>query len=210
MPRRNPEHMQHVREQILDAAMRCLIRLGYSRTSIRDICKESSLSIGAIYVHFKNKAEIIDVLLQRASATRDSDLEADSLEELEQRLVDMLKKVTAPENAHRMRLDLEILTELHKERELQHQLAELTRSFRQTLLRNLRKCTGNAAIPEEMLELTADRLQLMAYGGPIIAMGGDKSQEQRCIDCIASEFELLRGAMRSPPHSHIIPTCSSG
>ena len=52
--------MQSRREQILDAAINCFIRKGIHLTSMKDICNEAELSIGALYIHFKSKKEIIE------------------------------------------------------------------------------------------------------------------------------------------------------
>jgi len=46
------------RKQILDAAMRCFIRKGYHATTIDDITRESDLTKGGIYWHFKSKWNI--------------------------------------------------------------------------------------------------------------------------------------------------------
>lgn len=59
MPKRDDAHMQARRRQIMDAALRCFVRKGLAATSIADIREESGLSTGAIYLHFRNKAEII-------------------------------------------------------------------------------------------------------------------------------------------------------
>ncbi len=46
------------RAEIMEAAMRCLQRTGYSSLSMDDIVKESGLSKGTIYWHFKNKKDL--------------------------------------------------------------------------------------------------------------------------------------------------------
>lgn len=46
------------RVEIIEAAMRCLLRSGYHRTSMDDIVAESGLSKGTIYWHFKNKKDL--------------------------------------------------------------------------------------------------------------------------------------------------------
>ncbi len=50
MPRLKPETQAHRREQILDAAERCFARAGFHRTTMQDICKEASVSPGALYL----------------------------------------------------------------------------------------------------------------------------------------------------------------
>ena len=60
MPKVSKEHKQARREQIIDAAINCFIRNGIHQTSMRDICKEAGLSIGAVYLHFMSKDKIIE------------------------------------------------------------------------------------------------------------------------------------------------------
>ena len=52
------------RAEIMDAAMRCLQRTGYRKLSMDDIVKESGLSKGTIYWHFKNKKELFITLFE--------------------------------------------------------------------------------------------------------------------------------------------------
>jgi AcrR family transcriptional regulator len=46
------------RKEILDAAMRCYSKKGYHATTMDDITRESGLTKGGIYWHFKSKWEI--------------------------------------------------------------------------------------------------------------------------------------------------------
>jgi AcrR family transcriptional regulator len=68
MPKRSEAFMQEQRFRILDAAYACFLNKGFRDTSIRDICKESNLSVGAIYVHFENRDAIIASVCGRISA----------------------------------------------------------------------------------------------------------------------------------------------
>lgn len=59
MPKRDPEHMNAQRERIIMAAIACIARKGVEGTSMADIWKEAGLSAGALYVHFKNKGDLV-------------------------------------------------------------------------------------------------------------------------------------------------------
>lgn len=59
MPKLTPETQEARKQQIIDAAVECFIKLGYSNASMADIIKESGLSSGSIYSHFKSKGEIL-------------------------------------------------------------------------------------------------------------------------------------------------------
>lgn len=52
-------------EQILDAAAKVIIRLGYDKTTMKDIADEASVSRGTIYLYFKGKEELFEALLFR-------------------------------------------------------------------------------------------------------------------------------------------------
>jgi AcrR family transcriptional regulator len=59
MPRITQARAQVRRRQIIDAALICFARHGFRKTTMRHIVKQSALSLGAIYCHFKGKHEII-------------------------------------------------------------------------------------------------------------------------------------------------------
>jgi AcrR family transcriptional regulator len=59
MPKVSKEHLENVKDRIMQAAITCVARKGFHQTTMRDICKEAKLSIGAVYNHFKNKEEIL-------------------------------------------------------------------------------------------------------------------------------------------------------
>ena len=59
MPKVSKEHLENVKEQIMRAALVCVAHKGFHQTTMREICKEAKLSIGAVYNHFKSKEEIL-------------------------------------------------------------------------------------------------------------------------------------------------------
>jgi TetR/AcrR family transcriptional regulator, transcriptional repressor of aconitase len=59
MPRITPARAQMRRRQIMAAALSCFARLGFHKTTMQDIVKQSKLSPGAIYCHFASKHAII-------------------------------------------------------------------------------------------------------------------------------------------------------
>ncbi len=58
MPRLTAAHEQQVRQRIVDAAIKVFSELGYQRATVQDVVRESGLSVGAVYTHFKNKEEL--------------------------------------------------------------------------------------------------------------------------------------------------------
>lgn len=52
-------------EQILNAAARVIIRLGYDKTTMQDIAGEAGVSRRTVYLYFKGKEELFEALLYR-------------------------------------------------------------------------------------------------------------------------------------------------
>lgn len=58
MPKRDDAYMSAQRDGIARAAMTCLLEKGLHDTSLRDVCKEAGISIGALYTHFSTLEEV--------------------------------------------------------------------------------------------------------------------------------------------------------
>ena len=65
MVRKTKEAAQETRSCILDAAEQVFQRQGVSRTSLARIAAEAGVTRGAIYWHFKNKADLYDAMIKR-------------------------------------------------------------------------------------------------------------------------------------------------
>ena len=65
MVRRTKEEAQETRTRILDAAERVFHDKGVAHASLEDIAATADVTRGAIYWHFKDKAELFDALMQR-------------------------------------------------------------------------------------------------------------------------------------------------
>lgn len=67
MVRRTKEEALETRNLLLDAAERVFHEKGVSRTSLNDIAEAAGLTRGAIYWHFKNKADLFDAMMERVT-----------------------------------------------------------------------------------------------------------------------------------------------
>ena len=65
MPRKTKEEAQETRQRILDAAERVFQMQGVSRTSLAHIADAAGVTRGAIYWHFRNKADLYDAMVRR-------------------------------------------------------------------------------------------------------------------------------------------------
>lgn len=54
------------RQQILEAARRCIARQGYHQTTMNDIASEAELSKGALYWYFKSKDDVLVALCKHS------------------------------------------------------------------------------------------------------------------------------------------------
>ncbi|XHS78807.1 TetR family transcriptional regulator [Burkholderiaceae bacterium UC74_6] len=67
MVRRTKQEALETREKLLDAAEVLFQREGVSRTSLQQIAQEAGLTRGAVYWHFKDKAELFDAMMRRGT-----------------------------------------------------------------------------------------------------------------------------------------------
>ncbi len=67
MPRRTKEDAQATRQSLLDAAERLFQSQGVSRTSLQDIATAAGATRGAVYWHFKDKADLFNAMMDRVT-----------------------------------------------------------------------------------------------------------------------------------------------
>ena len=77
MARKKKEEAEKTRQDILDAALKIFARKGFVRSTLNDIAIEAGITRGAIYWHFKDKANLFEVLsddIESASGVRFEDI----------------------------------------------------------------------------------------------------------------------------------------
>jgi TetR/AcrR family acrAB operon transcriptional repressor len=67
MPRRTKEDAQVTRDRLIDAAELVFHAKGVSRSSLAEIAESAGLTRGAIYWHFKDKADLFNAMMDRAT-----------------------------------------------------------------------------------------------------------------------------------------------
>lgn len=67
MARKTKQEAQETRHHLLDAAEHLFLRQGVSRTSLQQIAEAAGLTRGAVYWHFKDKAELFQAMMDRAT-----------------------------------------------------------------------------------------------------------------------------------------------
>lgn len=151
MVRCTKEEALATRHRLLDAAERVFAEKGVSRTSLHDIAQAAGVSRGAIYWHFKNKADLFNAMMERTTLPLEDSLhqighdpELDPLHELQRAVMDTMRKITSDERTRRVfevaTLKVEYVDELMvvKARHLQcyvDGVAQMERSLREAALR---------------------------------------------------------------------------
>ena len=90
MPRIGKERKSQRRQQILEAAWRCVGRMGYRDMTVDDVCAEAKLSKGAFYGYFAQKRDLLIALFEDDA----------------QRLDDLMDELEGSVSGHRERLRL--------------------------------------------------------------------------------------------------------
>jgi TetR/AcrR family transcriptional regulator, acrAB operon repressor len=110
MVRRTKEEAQETRSRILDAAERVFYEKGVAHASLEDIAAAAEVTRGAIYWHFKDKAEIFDAMMcsvmmpaEDMMGCRERDPDApDPLEVLRRSAIDVLMRTARDPRTRRV------------------------------------------------------------------------------------------------------------
>lgn len=105
--RRTREAAEQTRESILDAAERVFFEHGVARTTLEQIAQAAAVTRGAIYWHFKNKAELFNAVVERVRMPMESAFyrvleTADTIEDLERLCAKALVEVHKDERLQRV------------------------------------------------------------------------------------------------------------
>jgi TetR/AcrR family transcriptional regulator, acrAB operon repressor len=110
MVRRTKEEAQETRNRILEAAERVFYEKGVAHASLEEIAAAAEVTRGAIYWHFKDKAEIFDAMMQSVMLpaeemmgcrARDGDA-PDPLEVLRRSAIDVLMRTARDARTRRV------------------------------------------------------------------------------------------------------------
>ncbi|MCC6714088.1 MAG: TetR family transcriptional regulator [Gammaproteobacteria bacterium] len=109
MVRRTKIEAEATRNQILDAAEVVFFELGVARATLSDIAAHAGVTRGAIYWHFRNKADLIEAMLDRVSLPMQEIANAlpaaestDPLGDLQRTTVQMLRRVSTDKQTQRV------------------------------------------------------------------------------------------------------------
>ncbi len=114
MPKLSEEAMAARRAHIIDAAEQCFAQAGYRATSIPDICKAASISVGALYTHFASKEAIVEAMAEASMHAKLQSFEVvppkHSLRQARY-LLDIVRQLEGEPGQRAARLDLDLWSE---------------------------------------------------------------------------------------------------
>lgn len=76
MPRLTKATKEERRQQLIDAAWRCVADRGFQSLTVDDVCAEAHVSKGAFYVYFEQKQDLLLALLDDEAAEMDEVMQA--------------------------------------------------------------------------------------------------------------------------------------
>jgi len=108
--RRTKEEALETRHRLLDAAEVLFQAQGVSQTSLQQIAQQAGATRGAIYWHFKDKADLFNAMMERVvlpleaavQAASAPEADADPMDEIERAMVEALKLMTADPQVRRV------------------------------------------------------------------------------------------------------------
>lgn len=195
MPKVPESHLEKRRRQILHAAVRCYERKGFHRTSVRDICEEADLSVGAVYRYFDSKEEILEAV---AEAGRDDTAalvedveEADGPRETAHRFMEtMLASLACEEGRRSARMDVRLRAEALDREKLKELGREQYTALREELAGRLEASgaatAGDGKDDDAPADLARVLLAILAGAQTTVALGLETD-----VDAYVRGFEAL-------------------
>jgi TetR/AcrR family acrAB operon transcriptional repressor len=162
MARRTKEDALATRNALLDAAERVFLAQGVAGTSLNDIAQAAGTTRGAIYWHFRDKADLFNAMmdrvalpLQRALSLVDAEPEADPLPGLKKALRAALKQAVEDPQTRRVfevaTHKVEYVDSLCAVRARHLEMRELwVQRFRKVLLQSARVRGRRLPVPAEV------------------------------------------------------------
>ena len=109
MARRTKQDAQATREALLDAAEHVFEQRGVARTSLNHIAEAAGLTRGAVYWHFKDKADLFNAMMERVTLPMEEGMrqavdagENDPVALLERGIMDAFRLATADPQVRRV------------------------------------------------------------------------------------------------------------
>lgn len=195
---RQEERARVRRNQVLDAARKCVIAEGFHGATISQICAEASMTVGHIYKIFESKEAIMIALCERdfeewiSDISRSIDFDSPSVNAFIDRYLDDMALLLDPDRAT---LAQAVLAEAARNPTVSDLVKQVDERFRDII----RKFAKQALVDLTEKELNG-RIETVLVMTRALAL---HSSTHREVDreSLASGFEVALQAVLSPPAS---------
>ncbi|MEX0800052.1 MAG: TetR/AcrR family transcriptional regulator [Dehalococcoidia bacterium] len=171
MPRVRKEHLAARRQQILRGAAVCFARKGFHQTTMEDICRQTELSMGAVYRYFSGKDQIIAAMAEAGRERHHELLEAmrggagtlQSLERLAHAFFSMLEY-----DAEVWALDPELWAEALRNPAIRRVVGATTRGVRAAIAETVREAQEQGEVNPELDPEAVARVIVSFFEGLVL------------------------------------------
>ncbi len=208
MPKLTKQQQSQRQNAILAAAERCFLRTGFHKTTMQDICKEASVSAGAIYIYFRSKEALIaglaaleqERILERFNQLDNS---GDFITGLEAMISSCISEQT-PEKTSFL---LEIVAESTRNSELRHIIQRNDEAIKLKMLSHFERARyAQNPLPHQVLQRLA-LLMPVIIDGLMLRKAMDPSFDQSHV--AAELLEVMRNVQANVPAHAIFPAQAS-
>jgi TetR/AcrR family acrAB operon transcriptional repressor len=202
--RKTKEEAQRTRQQIIDAARTVFHKHGVAHSSLEQVAKSAGLTRGAVYWHFKDKAElffairedICSPLTERLDAILFSEAHADSLEAVEASIKTFFQVIDEHPGFREVLEIMSLRCELVNEyAEVQREVNRPGEEFREKVERVYQKAAAEGAL-RAGLDPCAMALDTWAFVSgllnALISSGFDDELKSKVPGMIAEHMALRR------------------
>lgn len=179
---------------ILDAAVACLVELGFARTTTLEVQKRAGVSRGALLHHFPAKAELLTATIEHLSMLRGKELKerAVGLPTGPARIDAVLGLLWECFSGPLFHVAMELRAAARTDVELRRALAVAERELRDRIVHQTRLMFGGELVEhprfEDALDLT---LHVMMGAGMTAILHGEQARIEMLIDEWKSLFTTL-------------------
>ena len=211
MPVRDAKYMKDQRQRIMEAAFRCFSKHGLQKTSIRAICKEADMAVGTLYIHFKNRNEILSAMTLMAYEEPLERMEFQDWDAFHGHLLSAIDIKNNPANLQYFICDLNLAAEAQDNEEL----AALLRKSVGEILDWTKKCLSRFVEQGEIelplgLDATARSIRYLVNGIVTNQLLADPSEEKDHIDAFNKTLGVLvKPIVRAIPKDSVAPVAAS-
>lgn len=154
-------------QQILEAAIACVLRHGFHGASMSEIAKQAQMSVGIIYRHFENKEAIIEAIVALDIAELRTDVAESLLRaetgDRETSLDEAIVFISRQHERRRSALALEIYAEAARNPKVEA-IVRRSAAIEHDLILTLVKITASPDLSPVELDARADMLRIIADG----------------------------------------------